>query len=507
MQGLAIQGSTTRSNLWKIVSAVLFFGILSVPRLGAQSLIFYVDAALGDDTNNCVEARNPSTPLRTITKAINGCIVDGDTIVVKPGVYNEAVDLKRNFVTLRAEPRRGATIRPPAGQGVLVDSLVGVTVEGFIIDGGTTGISFIRADNGTVQDNVVHSSGNGINFRDSASGVIEKNIVHANGGMGIQYFGGGSGVVRNNLSYNNGEWGISLEPTASGNVIESNTVDRNGNGVRFLAGGGSVVNNIITNNGPTGLKLFSLTQVQEDYNNVSGHTFEDFDYPDGSRPGLHTISVDPLYVDPDGADNVLGGAGWEDDSYHLSQRAAGQQLDSPCVNVGSGPAEGLPTEGSTATDNFPDEDTLDLGFHYPIFRSTLKVFSISSVSTSIAKSSGQLKATYTIKGNLTLGSDSNGINPLAERMRVEVDTYSETLPLGSCARPAVGTYSCTAASPGVTSLKIKFTTSTSATFELIVKLVPAPPTPLPPNVRLRLFLGDDIGVGEMLYVRGSLLAP
>ena len=139
-----------------------------------------------------------------------GCIVNGDTVIVKPGIYNEAVDIRRENVTLRAEPRRGATIRPPTGQGVLVDSLVGITVEGFIVEGGSTGISFIRSDNGTVRDNVVHSSlTNGINFRDSSNGVIEKNIVHTNGigplqdGIGIKYEGGDNAVVRNNLVYNN----------------------------------------------------------------------------------------------------------------------------------------------------------------------------------------------------------------------------------------------------------------------------------------------------------------
>jgi parallel beta-helix repeat protein len=291
-------------------------------------------------------------------------------------------------------------------------------------------------------------------------------------------------------------------------MIESNTVDRNGDGgVRLLAGGGSILNNIITNNGPTGLKLsVSLAQVHEDYNNVWNHA-TNFDYQGTDRPGLHAISVDPLYVDPDGADGGLGGADWEDDSYHLSQLAAGQQVDSPSLERGSGPAAGSATDGATATDNFPDEGILDQGFHYPIFRSTLQAFSINSVSTAIAKNGGVLKTTYTISGKFTLGAGSNGINPVAERTRVEVDTYSETLPLGSCVRPSTGTYNCTAPSPGVTSLKIKFTNSTSGTFDLIVKLVPTTANPLPSSVRLRLFVGDDIGVAEMLYIRGSLLAP
>jgi parallel beta-helix repeat protein len=496
-------------NVWKTLLALIVLGLLSASPLSAQAIVFYVDAANGDDGSDddietaCLRARNANTPLQTINRAISRCIKGGDTVIVKPGVYTESVQIKRDFVTLLAEPRLGATIDPPTGQGVLVDSCcTGTTVEGFIVIGGSTSISFLSSDNGLVRGNVVHSnSANGINFRDSSSGVIENNIVHTNTGIGIHYEGGNTGAARNNLVYSKGDWGIVLKPndTSLDNIIESNTVDRNARGVRFRFGGGSILNNIITNNGATGLKIDSLTQVQEDYNNVFGNVGGNVDYPDGRRPGLHTISLDPIYVP--------GSEGGEDDSYHLSQIAAGQGADSPCIDRGSGPTEGSPTDGVTATDNFPDEGILDLGFHYPILRSTLQVFSITSVSTAIAKSSGVLKTTYTISGKFTLGADSNSIHPNIERTRVEVDTYSETLPLGSCVRPSAGVYNCTASSPGVTSLKIRFTSTTSGTFDLIVKLVPTPSNPLPPNVRLRLFIGDDIGVAEMLYVRGSLLAP
>jgi parallel beta-helix repeat protein len=499
----------SKENAWAMLLALMFLGLLGAAPLSAQPFTYYV-ANSGNDANNCVAARSSSTPLQTIGKAISACIVNGDTVIVKPGFYPEAVDLRRENVTLRAEPRRGATIQPPPGvQGVLVDSLVGVTVEGFIVQGGSTGISFIRSDNGTVRDNVVYGNTvHGINFSDSAEGTIEKNIVHTNAQMGIRYKNGANGVVRNNLVYNNLDWGISLEMDpasfSTANVIESNTVDRNGDGIRLLDGGGSITHNIITGTQGTGLKSPNPTQVQEDYNNSWGNIV---DFENAQTAGPHTISVDPRYVDPDGADGLLGGTDWEDDSYHLSQLAAGQQVNSPCLDRGAGPAAGSQTDGSTATDNFPDEGIVDLGFHYAIFRSTLQVFSISSVSTAIAKSGGVLKTTYTISGQFTLGAGSNGINPVAERTRVEVDTYSETLPLGSCGRPSAGTYNCGAPSPGITSLKIKFTSSTSGTFDLIVKLVPTPSNPLPPNVRLRLFIGDDIGVAEKLYVRGNLFAP
>jgi len=53
--------------------------------------------------------------------------------------------------------------------------------------------------------------------------------------------------------------------------------------------------------------------------------------------------------------------------YYLSQTAAGQDEDSPCVNAGSDTAEnlGLDTR-TTRTDQAPDTGIVDMGYHYPI---------------------------------------------------------------------------------------------------------------------------------------------
>jgi parallel beta-helix repeat protein len=505
-----MQQFIVNEHVWKTLLALMVLCLLSASSLSAQAIVFYVDAAIGDDGSDddietaCLRARNASTPLRTINRAISRCIKGGDTVIVKPGVYTESVQIKRDFVTLRAEPQLGATIDPPTGQGVLVDGCcTGTTVEGFIVMGGSTGISFASSDNGLVRGNVVHSNLVGINFRDSSSGVIENNIVHTNTGVGIHYLNGNMGAVRNNLVYSNEDWGIFLEPndTSLDNIIESNTVDRNTSGVRFRFGGGSILNNIITNSLATGLKIDSPAPVQEDYNNVFGNAGGNnaggnFDYRAGLRPGLHTISLDPLYVPVS--------EGGEDDSYHLSQIAAGQGADSPCVNAGLGPAESSEAEGSTATDNLPDDEILDMGFHYPIFKSTMKVFTLTGVKNSIEKKAGQLKATYSLVGKLSLGTNSNGIDPDSQRTKVEIDTYSQTLPLGACKQTAAMVWTCIGPTPGVTGLKIDLA---RGSFEVVAKLLPVPASPLPPNVRLRLFLGDDTGVAEMFYVRGTLLAP
>ena len=72
--------------------------------------------------------------------------------------------------------------------------------------------------------------------------------------------------------------------------------------------------------------------------------------------GTGVIKTDPLFrTGPKG-------------NFYLSQIAAGQLIDSPCLNTGD-PATNLTTLGintmSTRTDNVADSAQADMGYHYP----------------------------------------------------------------------------------------------------------------------------------------------
>lgn len=111
------------------------------------------------------------------------------------------------------------------------------------------------------------------------------------------------------------------------------------------------------------MKAQSSSNIENSYNDVWGNTF---DY-DGLSPGTSSLSVDPLFVDPDGDDNILGEAGGEDDEFYLSQTAAGQSVESPCVDAGSDLASNLNMDGKTTrSDLTPDSGTVDMGFHYSL---------------------------------------------------------------------------------------------------------------------------------------------
>ena len=71
--------------------------------------------------------------------------------------------------------------------------------------------------------------------------------------------------------------------------------------------------------------------------------------------GTGNLALDPVFVN-----GPLGG-------YYLSQVAAGQALDSPCVDAGSDLAVNLGMgELTTRTDHVGDTGTVDMGYHYAI---------------------------------------------------------------------------------------------------------------------------------------------
>lgn len=81
-----------------------------------------------------------------------------------------------------------------------------------------------------------------------------------------------------------------------------------------------------------------------------------------AMPGMGNITLDPYFVESPAGE------------YFLSQTAAGQPVQSPCVDAGN-PSSSL-IGGTTRTDSIPDAGTLDMGFHY-FAQNQLAIVSIS----------------------------------------------------------------------------------------------------------------------------------
>jgi len=117
----------------------------------------------------------------------------------------------------------------------------------------------------------------------------------------------------------------------------------------FYSGQMAIIDSIIWDNSPDGL-------FGHDCNNVSFSNIQD-----SNCVGINgNISVDPLFVPPSYWDpsGVPG-------DYHLSQIAAGQAADSPCIETGSETAANLGMDiYTTRTDKVSDQGIVDMGHHY-----------------------------------------------------------------------------------------------------------------------------------------------
>ncbi|HEX6810987.1 MAG TPA: Ig-like domain-containing protein [Planctomycetota bacterium] len=333
--------------------------------------VFYVRKS-GSDSN---AGTSPAAAWATLGKAAN-TMVAGDIVHVGAGIYAEALVIQANGtstnrITYRADVTGACTgdagavvVTQPAGSAIHVDSADNITIEGFTLIDSQVGV---RMGNGPigiiVRDCTAYDCTTGIIVESGTPVVLEHNRISNNvDGITVQ---AGTLTIRNNLVYNNGGYGIAI---ISGSItVIANTVHGNANSnLRFTGGNTTVANNIVTNSLTTGFDRRSGTVVGS-YNLVWGNATN----YNGLSPGTGDVSLNPFFVDVDGADNLLGGANCADDRFLLDHT-----LSSPALDAGSAAATTFAlADGSALADRTsrtdsgldgttPDGTTVNMGFHY-----------------------------------------------------------------------------------------------------------------------------------------------
>ena len=172
---------------------------------------------------------------------------------------------------------------------------------------------------------------------------------------------------------------VGCSPTLSNCTFSGNSADENGGGMYNCS---STSNPTLTN-----CVLWGDTPDEIDGPGNPVVTFSDVQ---GGWPGEGNIDEDPLFVE-----GPLG-------EFYLSQIAAGQPDDSPCVDAGSDTAKNLGLdEYTTRTDEVGDKGIVDTGYHHPIS----KCGKIKRLKANCKGKPAKFKIKATIKSDLPEGTE------------------------------------------------------------------------------------------------------
>ncbi len=327
-------------------------------------------------------------PLRTIQKAASLARA-GDTILVRGGVYHEAVVLRFSGllgrpIVLKNYPGERPVIQPgepgkqPPGQGVLLQAQEGyqkpigwITIEGLEIRYGWDGIKIYNAHDIIIRNCHIHENFNQGILGNGNRVLIDRNIIAGNGTnknepqnlMHGIYATGSAFTITNNLIYSNTAYGIQVAAydynkdsmagpeyaNAKNWLIANNTLAFNKNRAGIVIWQDGVENCVVQNNifykngGVNGILFYSQ---QDQRHPVRNNIF----YPPGENlvsaednayEAINNKQIDPRFVDADSFD------------FHVN-------ADSPAIDAGSADsAPRMDFEGKPR----PQSGKVDIGAH------------------------------------------------------------------------------------------------------------------------------------------------
>jgi len=335
--------SKTHQWIYAVVAMMLTIAtFLTAPAVEART--YYV-ATSGNDNHSGSEAE----PLRTIQKAADLARAE-DTILVRDGVYSEAVVLrfsgqKGKPIVLKHYPGERPVIQPgqpgerPLGQGVLLQAQEGyqkpigwIVIEGLEIRYGWDGVKFYNAHDIVIRNCHIHENWNQGMLGNGNRVLIDRNVIAGNGTnkdarqslMHGIYATGTAFTVTNNLIYSNAAYGIQVAAydynkdsmagpeyaEAKNWLIANNTLafSKNASGIVIWQDGVEncvVQNNIFYKNaGPNGIVFYSQKGQRHLVRNNIFYLPGDnlVSSEEDAYQAIDNQQIDPRFADPDSFD-------------------------------------------------------------------------------------------------------------------------------------------------------------------------------------------------------------
>jgi hypothetical protein len=333
--------------------------------------------------------------------------LDGDTVYARWGVYTNTtspVVSFNNSIMLIGRwdggpgPAVGRLLQADAtvldGEGqrqvVYIIGDVAPTLDGITIQGGRAsegaGVRVYAGASATLNDVIIRNNtatagwGGGVQADSSILLIQNSQIINnstSNGGGGVAAAWDTQVTLHNNLIANNsaGEAGAGVRLRDVTATLTNNTIvggqGIGADGIYASEEYGettlTITNNIITGQA-YGVRIYhtivNIIDTIMTNNDVWGNTTANYSGLTDPTGTNGNISADPLFVS--GPSRWAGG--WSYPGFYLSQTAAGQPVNSPAMDAGSGTASQMNlADRTTRSDSRPDSGVVDMGFHYPPF--------------------------------------------------------------------------------------------------------------------------------------------
>ena len=154
----------------------------------------------------------------------------GDTIIVRPGTYNENVDVDKSLEIRSYSQNPSDTIVKASDPDdhVFYVTADNVIISGFTVTGATAyfeaGICLYNSNNCRIENVIASNNRDGIRLYNSSNNIIANNTA-SNNDEGIRLDSSSNNIIANNTASNN-YWGIDLW-YSSNNTIANNTFHLN----------------------------------------------------------------------------------------------------------------------------------------------------------------------------------------------------------------------------------------------------------------------------------------
>jgi len=322
--------------------------------------VVYVDTA----NSTAPWTGSPDDPYQTIQDGLDAA-QSGDVVMVAHGVYTGAgnVDLDFGGKDIWLQSKLGP-------QATIIDG--GGSTGGFVFDSGETAAAIL--DGFTIRNcNAGGANGGGI-YISASSPTIQNCVLDGNSatnGGAIACEAGSSAAIINCLLIDNsaGSGGAiycdSSSPTIDNCTLAANAATTMGGAVGTLAATVTVYDSILWGNTASTGHEIALTSTASPSSLVGRYSDIDGGLGEAYVESGCTLDLDgsDIDADPQCVSGLLHG-------YYLSQTAAGQGSDSPCVDAGSDTAANLGVgDRTTRTDGVDDAGQVDMGYHaeYPLW--------------------------------------------------------------------------------------------------------------------------------------------